>query len=378
MQRSFLKKSLSAIKALATRCVDIPCDGLVYRFEGVPLHKILNWIRVEASILVRPERPWGNPTHLQVEPTNLCNLRCALCPVSSGMQRPAGFMEYDLFTKLIDDAAHSVFLLLLWDWGEPFLHPRLFDMIAYARQREIRVACSTNGHMLADAGYAEGVVRSGLDTLIVAVDGMTQQTYEKYRCGGSLEKVLAGIRVLVEKKRELGSRTPLITLRFIAMKHNEHEVAEVGRVAGSLGVDAVAIRTLCPFENVHDHEMDAEGEFAPTSQSYQRFRHDAESGRRIRRQRNPCKAPWNNPAIHWNGVVCPCTFDPHEHHPLGNLAGESLKEIWTGDKYRSFRRSFRREYRDVAICRECTNAYDGGTCSTEDIVEVRLLSDPPC
>jgi len=377
MRRSFMGKAISAIEALITRRVEIPCDGISYHFEGVPLRKILNWILVEASVFFRPERPWGGPTHLQIEGTNLCNLRCALCPVTTGMQRDSGYMEYGLFTKIVDETAGSVFLLLLWDWGEPFLHPRIFDMISHARQRGMRVVCSTNGHMLANDGYAERLIRSGLDTLIVAMDGVTQQTYEKYRCGGSLERVLEGVRALVEKKREMDSGKPLVNLRFIAMKHNEHEIPDFGRIAETLGVDAAAVRALCPFDNIREREAGADEEFTPMNPSYQRFRQDAGTGRRIRRLRNPCKTPWNNPTVHWNGVVCPCTFDPHEKNSLGNLAHASMKEIWSGEKYRSFRRRFRRDYRDMAICRECTNAYAGGTCSTEDIIEVRFFSDPP-
>ena len=112
-------KGLRALRALATRRVTIECDRMPFVFENVPLRKILNWILVEASILVKPEKPWGWPTHVQVEPTTACNLRCVLCPVTEGLDRPQKHMELRTFQKIIDELGQHLFIILLWDWGVP-------------------------------------------------------------------------------------------------------------------------------------------------------------------------------------------------------------------------------------------------------------------
>ena len=233
---SLIRNATTALKALATRRVEFGCDRIRYRFDGVPLKKLLNWILVEASARVRAPQPWGFPTILQVEPTNRCNLRCTLCPVAEGLERPAGQMELELFKSLIDQVGEYVFLILLWEWGEPFINPRIYEMISYAKQRGIKLVTSTNGHLFARKENAEKVVRSGLDTLIFALDGISQETYERYRRDGQLETVLQGIRNVVEAKKALGSKTPLINLRFIVMQHNEHEVGKLHELAESLGV----------------------------------------------------------------------------------------------------------------------------------------------
>lgn len=348
----------------------IPCDGIQHRFDRVPLRKIVNWILVEASAVVRPAKPWGMPTHLQIEPANRCNLKCALCPVTKGMDRPSGVMEAELFRRIIDETGDYLFLILLWDWGEPFINPDIYEMISYAKDKRIQIITSSNGHFFADPEQAEKVVRSGLDTLIFAVDGITQETYERYRCNGKLETVFQGIRNVVEKKRILGSQTPLINLRFIVMEHNEHEIIEAKKLAQSLGVDVFTLRTMHSFERrIATGQKPSTSEFLPKNPQYRRFSQDASTGERIHRKRNPCKAIWNNSSIHWNGAICPCTFDADEKNVMGWLNKESFKEIWTGPNYRDFRRRFRENYREIDLCSECTNAYEGGTCSTEDIME---------
>jgi sulfatase maturation enzyme AslB (radical SAM superfamily) len=181
MPGGLISKSYQAIKALATRQVRIECDRIPYHFHNVRLKKLLNWMVVETSIYFKPEHPWGWPTHLQIEPTTFCNLRCTLCPVTVGMDRPGGHMDFDLYKKIIDEVGGYVFLILLWDWGEPFLNPSIYEMISYAKQKGIKLVCSTNGHLFKKREETEKLISSGLDSIFFAVDGISQETYEPYR-----------------------------------------------------------------------------------------------------------------------------------------------------------------------------------------------------
>ena len=366
----FHTKIFDAVKALITGRVTIECDSIPYEFHHIPMKKVLNWLLVESSLFIKPLRPWGLPTHLMIEPTSICNIKCVLCPVTEGLKRDSGYMDLELFKKAIDQIGDYVFLILLWDWGEPFLNPQIYDMIIYAKQRNIKIVSSTNGHIFAQRDYAERVVRSGIDSLIFAVDGITQQTYERYRQGGDMEKVMAGIKNVIEVRKILKLKTPLVNMRFIVAKHNEHEVPKLKTFAENIGVDLLTIRTLYPFDDGYSRATKTDGsEFIPKNPYYQRFAYIPETHSRIRRRRNPCKTLWNNPVIHWNGNVCPCTFDPHDKHVLGTLTKDTFKEIWFGASYRKFRLEFRRNYQSLDLCAECTNAFEGGACSTEDIVE---------
>lgn len=363
-----------AIRGLATRRMRVLSDGIPFDFERVPARKIFNGFLVELSLLFKPSRPWGGPTHLMCEPCSLCNLKCALCPVPKGLIGRGGFMTPDLFQKAIDQVADSVFIVLLWDWGEPFLNPALFEMIAYARSKGLRVVSSTNGHPLANPAMAAQVVRSGLDSLIFAIDGCTQETYQRYRQGGSLEQALRGVRNVVGEKRARGAATPLVNLRFIPMRHNEHEIPQIEMLAASLGVDALSFKTVntgCGNPYSAD-ETRRQMEFLPAEPRWRRFQLGPD-GLPRRRRRNPCRELWTGPSVHSGGKVSACTFDPNEEYVLGDLNRHSFSEIWTGAKYRDMRRRFRRGWQSIPVCSACTHAYVHGSCNTESIAQVRFF-----
>jgi len=376
MIRSLPLKSFNAINSLVSRTINIECDGIPYQFQNVPLKKILNWILVEASISINSKAPWGWPTHLQIEPTSMCNLKCTLCPVTEGMDRPGEHLDLNVFKNLIDEIGDYVLLALMWDWGEPFVNPSVIDMISYAKEKGIKVISSTNGHLFARQEYADKLILSGIDSIIVAMDGVTQATYERYRQSGKLETVLDGVRTLVARKRELKSRTPLINLRFLVMTHNEHEIPELKKLANSLGVDVLSIKTLNPYSNdTYFENRVARKEFyeayLPEHAQYRRFKYsgNGENMRRIRRH-PPCKNLWNAATIHSNGIVCPCTYDYNEMYILGDLKMNSFKDIWFGEPYRSMRRQFRSNWEELQLCRNCSYAYEGGSCWNETIAEV--------
>lgn len=376
MSKTLLSKSLKGIRALLSRRIIIESDSIPYEFKEIPLRKIMNWIVVEACIFFKFKRPWGWPTHAQIEPTNFCNLKCALCPVTEGLKRPSQHMHFGTFKKFIDETQEYLFLIVLWDWGEPFLNPKVFEMISYAKKRNIKVVSSTNGHVFARGDHAEQVVKSGLDSLIFAVDGTSQHAYERYREGGELNTVMAGIRKVVAAKKALQSKAPFINLRFIAMKHNEHEIPELRDFANSLGVDAVTLKTLNPHDDgriIADEEYGSE--FIPENPSFQRFKYDNKTHARIRLRFNPCKTLWNSPTLHSDGKVCQCTFDVNADYVLGDITQKSLKEIWEGDLYLSLRSKFRDNYQQIPLCSGCTFAFEGGSCNTETIAEVHFLRD---
>lgn len=364
-------KIVPVAQALFRRRLILECDALPYRFENIPAKKIANWLRVEASARLRPAEPWGLPTHLQIEPTNTCNLRCELCPVSGEMHRPAGFMDPSLYRRLLDEVGDYVFLILFWDWGEPFLHPSAFDMIALAHEKKIRIVSSTNGHLFADPRRADEAIRCGLDALIFAVDGITQETYEKYRHRGDLQRALQGIRVMTERKKALQSQTPLINFRFIVMRHNEHEVAELPLFARELGVDVLTLKTLNPCsDNTYGDKADApdrqDNPLVPQNPLYRRFVCD-EHGNPIRLKRNACRNLYNSATVHWNGTICPCTYDYDERFAMGNLRDSSFKQIWSGPAYRALRERMRRNDPDNYFCYECSYAFEGGSCIDETV-----------
>lgn len=352
--------------AIAKRRISFELDMVPLHFEKLPLKKILNWALTESSVLLKPPRPWGFPTILQVEPTSYCNLRCRVCPVGVGLDRPSGNMDPEIFRRLVDDLGKYLLVMMFWDWGEPFLHPDAYEMIHYARRSGIKVVCSTNGHLFANRDNARKLINSGLDVLVVSLDGITQETYQAYRIRGNLETVLEGIRNVVSEKRLARSPLPLVNLRFIVMKHCEHQVPQLESYARSLGVDVLTFRKFHFVPGTETWMSESHGEYSSLSARLipgeARYQLPAlsDGGRPIRLARNPCKNLWNCPSIHWNGTVCSCFMDYNEKQPLGSLKTQSFREIWYGDPYARLRRAFRKSWRDLALCGQCASGYLGG------------------
>jgi len=290
-------------------------------------------------------------------------------------------MDLNLFKKIVDEAREWVFLISLWGWGEPFLNPAIYEMIAYARSHGIRSVSSTNGYCLKDPHRVEQLVHAGLDALIVAVDGTTQETYALYRRPGTLDSVLEGVRLLAERKRSLGARLPLINIRFVVSRQNEHEIPGMAALARSCGADMLSLKTMNPLTNDPYSldprpQDDSNDPFIPTDSRHQRFRYRPGGRIRIRVRENPCKRLWNNPKIHSDGCVCMCTCDVAGRLPMGNVKTESLRQIWTSASYAKQRRQFRVDWEKMAPCCTCTYAYEGGSCIDEIISDALLFEAP--
>src|SRR6187455_1900369 len=181
-------------------------------FSKLTFHRAWNGIKVLASYYISKwtKKPvqWGSPISISFEPTTSCNLRCPECP--SGLRaftRPTGMLQNDFFTKTIDQLQKELLYLVFYFQGEPYLNPSFLNMVKYASSKSIYTATSTNAHYLNDAN-AKRTIESGLDRLIISIDGTTQESYQQYRVGGSLEKVLEGARNIVKWRTQLQSKTP--------------------------------------------------------------------------------------------------------------------------------------------------------------------------
>ncbi|MDX9905814.1 MAG: SPASM domain-containing protein [Bacteroidales bacterium] len=290
----------------------------------------------------------GKPFTVSIEPTTSCNLRCPECP--SGLRqftRPTGALSLELYRDIIDQLSPGLFYLILYFQGEPFLNPLFFKMVEYARRKRIYTATSTNAHFLND-NFARKTVESGLDRIIISLDGLDQESYEKYRAGGSVEKVLEGTRNLVRWKKELKSRTPYIILQFIVFSTNEHQVGELKKVARELGVDKLELKTA----QVYNYEDG--NDLIPSNPDYARYKKENGKFRIDNPLNNHCLRMWRGCVITWDGLVVPCCFDKDGSHRMGDLKINSFDEIWRGKAYDEFRRKLFSTRSEIDICKNCT------------------------
>ncbi len=293
---------------------------------------------------------WGYPISISFEPTTSCNLRCPECP--SGLRaftRPTGMLEDSFFKQTIDDIHKDLLYLIFYFQGEPFLNPDFLKMVKYAHDKNIYTATSTNAHYLTDE-KAKQTVESGLDRLIISIDGTTQDVYQQYRVGGKLEKVLEGARNIVKWKKALNSKTPFIFFQFLVVKPNEHQIEEVKKLGKEIGVDQVRFKTA----QVYDFENDPH-QLIPVNNKYSRYKKDASGNMQVKSGLgNHCWKLWHANVITWDGLVVPCCFDKDATHQLGNLKTQSFKETWHNDNYKQFRRELLTSRKNIDICANCS------------------------
>lgn len=293
---------------------------------------------------------WGYPVSVSFEPTTSCNLRCPECP--SGLRaftRPTGMLQKNFFKQTIDELHRHLSYLVFYFQGEPFLNPEFLDMVQYAAAKKIYTATSTNAHYLTDA-VARRTVESGLDRLIISIDGTTQETYQQYRVGGRLDKVLTGARNVVRWKKELRSKTPFIIFQFLVVRHNEHQIEEVQKLAKEMGVDAVWLKTA----QVYDYENDPNN-LIPQQEKYSRYKKGSDGRRKLKAATNKgCWRLWHDPVITWDGAVVPCCFDKDAQHRLGDLKQQSFAQLWQSKEYKTFRSAVNSSRSNVDICTNCS------------------------
>jgi radical SAM protein with 4Fe4S-binding SPASM domain len=292
---------------------------------------------------------WGLPIMLSVEPTTACNLRCPECP--SGLRaftRNTGNLKTDFFRQLVDDLHRDLFYLYFYFQGEPYINPNFLEMVRYAHERGLFTVTSTNGHFLDDEN-ARLTVESGLDRLIISVDGTTQETYEQYRIGGNLKQVLLGARNVVAWKRRLRTRHPHIIFQFLVVRPNEHQIEDLLRLAREIGADEVKLKTAQVYDYQNGNPL------IPLQERYARYARQPDGSWAPRHAlHNHCWKLWHACVVTWDGLVVPCCFDKDAMHRLGDLKSAPFRTIWQNESYQSFRRSILKSRSEIDICTNCT------------------------
>jgi len=257
-------------------------------------------------------------------------------------------LDPTFFKNVLLQFKRELHSLTFYFQGEPYLNPDFLDMVKLAHEQRIYTITSTNAHYM-NADNAERTVRSGLDKLIISVDGVTQEVYEKYRAGGQLSKVLEGTKEIVEAKRKLKSKHPTVVWQFVVFRHNEHQVEAVKKLGKEMGVDKVMIKTaqIYDFENGND--------LIPVNEKFSRYK-QSESGKYIIKNKllNQCWRMWQGCVVTWNGSVVPCCFDKDATHKLGKLQNCEFKNIWFSPEYNAFRMAILKGRDQIEICRNCT------------------------
>lgn len=277
------------------------------------------------------------PNVLVLEPTNSCNLNCPYCLVGlqnsgktnhSSLARKLGKIDYELFEKIIADAREfGIQKIQLHFQGEPFLHPRIIDMIRYCKVQNFECQLFTNGLALTEEKI-EALSSIPINMIRFSIDGATPETYKINRVGGDLNKVLQNMYQLMQKKHPFTR----VEWQFIPLRNNEHEIPLAAQIAASMGVFFFT------------------KPYAPTIEELQPLNPNL----RRKYKQKPCTDIYYQTCVYWNGDVVPCCFDVDGKEIMGNLNEKSLQEIWENEKYQKFRKKVDLiEDSDIETCQSC-------------------------
>lgn len=275
----------------------------------------------------------------QIEPTNACPYSCIMCPRDRFMNRPVGFMDFDLYTKVIDEVAGFSSPVKekeveLFHFGESLLHPEIAEMVAYGTGKGLNLVLSVNAPQLSPE-LAEKILGKDPLKLIISMDGYDAESYREIR-GKNADFNLAAenLDAVLKMKQRIGSRSQVV-IRMIRMKLNMQGEEQFRSRWQGLGAD-IEIRDFFPWNKKDFIPLGAVGKFPPHM---------------------PCPFPWQYLVVQWNGDVVPCCRDFNAVNRMGNVADCTLKEIWNSSAYERFRESMSTGAYEPSMCAECMEIY---------------------
>jgi MoaA/NifB/PqqE/SkfB family radical SAM enzyme len=327
-------------------------DTMPMCVRGLSWRHRANLLRAGLNLGYRRTHPWSWPLHMQIELTNYCDLACPVCPTGIGsLERPARAIDLELYEDVLREVGPYLLTLSLWAWGEPLLHKGLDRALAIASRYPCVTLLSTNGQCLDSDRVQSALQAHPPSYLIVAVDGLTDETNQVYRKGARLAPLIAGVRALADWKARTGSRRPNLHCRFMAMRQNEHEVPALRAFATEAGFDMVSVRSL----SIIDSAEEAHRSLVPVDKGLRAYGY--ERGRRVRREDFVCQHAFSFPTLLADGSVVACEQDFTGHHAYGVVPKDgTFGRVWRGAQAAAIRRTVRDCPETFSFCRNCPYA----------------------
>lgn len=315
------------------------------------VRKIYNYCLLKlsfyASRLFKKPIVWAYPVAISVEPTTACNLGCPACP--SGLRafsRPTGNMKEDTFQIILSSLHPYLLHINFYFQGEPLIHPKITQWIHTAAQHHIYTMLSTNAHFL-DQENCHRIVQSGLHKMIISIDGMTQDVYEKYRIRGNLEKVLNGIDNLIAVKKSYHSKTPIIVLQWIAFEHNLHELKTFIQYCK-------AKKLAYQIKTAQVYSIEQRDTLVPKNEKYTRYTLNTNILQIKNTLYNHCWRMWASCVFTQDGKIVPCCFDKDAKYSMGDIHIQTFHSIWHSTTYNTFRKKILVARHSIDICNNCS------------------------
>ena len=303
---------------------------------------------------LKPIRPPYYPAAVYIEPTNRCVLQCRYC-LHEAMVRPQGFMDFDLYKKIVSDIAGKVLQVDLFAQGEPLLHKDIFEMVRYAHDRGLRTSLNTNGTLLTRERM-QGLIDAGLSNLYVSFDCGTKDLWMEYKKGSAKQYEQAHQNVLNAIEMAGAAGHPRLRMGILRYRDNKDYVADfVSHWTAAVGsAGEVCVQDLINMWGQNDSD--------PSMAWFREIQAEIKSDNVPDRSLPVCFSPWTNCVVYWDGRVGACSYDSQAKTVVGDTNSESLLDIWKGEKFAQWRkwcvdRVFDETGHQGAICKSCSLLY---------------------
>ena len=286
----------------------------------------------------RPER---FPLHLDIDPTNACNLKCTMCPRTHYLDAEnkywapdgrIGFMDFDFYKMVIDQAAsEGCYSIKLNYLGEPLLHPKVVGMVDYAARAGLEVMMNTNATLLTSE-LSERLLDAGLSDIFFSVDSPYKREYERIRVGAKFENVIENVKGFIEAMNRSGKRH--VQTRVSMVLQSEGDTSKIRRDYRNLFTDigVAEIGFGLPTEMDVDY-WEAHGKVEGFT----------------------CRDPYHRMFIYWDGKIGPCCGEWERGLVMGDATHDLLTDVWHNKKYKALRRAHEEgRYEDIPICKKCS------------------------
>ncbi len=280
------------------------------------------------------------PFSITFELSSFCNLHCPQCSVGRGETiRESRFIDKSFVFDILKRFKKRSFYLNLYLQGEPLLNKDIPMLVAKAKQEKYYTYVSTNGTLLTKE-LSLKIVNSGLDRLLISVDGTTQLSYSFYRRGGKLEQVLEGVKNIIEARKNLKKKNPVIIMQFLVNKQNEEEIKNLPSFAAQHNFDVLEIKSMQVYDN--------KAAYLPQQKKFNRYYKKKKSVKN-----KACFRLWSHLVFTSDGVNIPCCYDKIPTYAFAPQVNYDYNN-WKSAEFQKFRKAVIRNRSNIDICNNCT------------------------
>ncbi len=309
-----------------------------YGNRVITSNKVNNYLQVQKDFKSKTVEVTSKPYFLNLDTQNICNLACPYCPTGTGlMKRKKTRLSFERAKRIIDEVKDYVIEIRLYNWGEPFLNPELFQIIKYAHDQGLYTFVHSN-FSIKNEELIDSIIESRLDRLSVSMDGLTQETFQKYRVNGKLDVVLRNIKLLVDARKKSQSQRPFIEVGFIVFKFNEHELLQLDEMKNQLEINSFYPRRGFIFDQA----------MIPTHPKYQPQLYVFE---------DTCHFLYSELTVEADGKISPCCTNTDEKWDVGTIEDVlklGFSNFWNNEFYRNMRNHFSNPtHTHEILCKHC-------------------------